>query len=163
MPLYLPQTPIYFPATQVDDASVNALDDYEEGTWTPSLTFVTAGDLSVVTSTSEGEYVKVGNHVFLTGRVVTSTFTYTTATGGLRLTGLPFTPVTPSAAAMGGIAIAQGFTGTFAAIGWRPVNSSTQADFMATSTTGAAVTTMSVTQWPTASSVNIRIVGQYHT
>jgi hypothetical protein len=67
------------------------LADYEEGTWTPTLSFDTPGDLSVVYSIRTGLYTKVGRQVFCQLWVLTSTFTYTTATGNFILSGLPFT------------------------------------------------------------------------
>lgn len=79
-----------FPATQVPSADANTLDDYEEGTWTPSLTFVTPGNLAVTYSSQAGTYVKVGNVVSFGFLVLTSTFTHTTASGLLQVTGLPF-------------------------------------------------------------------------
>jgi len=70
------------------------LDDYEEGTWTPVLTFATAGNLSVTYGTQSGTYVKVGRLVTATCVVATSAFTHTTASGDLRITGIPFTAAT---------------------------------------------------------------------
>lgn len=63
----------------------------QEGLWTPTLTFVTPGDLSVVYANRLGTYKKVGRIVVLTCRIQTSTFTHTTASGSVRITGLPFT------------------------------------------------------------------------
>lgn len=82
---------IVFPATQNASADANTLDDYEEGSWTPVLTFATPGDLSVAYSTQVGSYTKIGNTVFGLVNIVTSTFTHTTAAGALTVTGLPFT------------------------------------------------------------------------
>lgn len=59
-------------------------------TWTPTLTFTTAGDLSVSYTTRVGSYVKVGRKVTVWFSLVTSTFTHTTASGSLRITGLPY-------------------------------------------------------------------------
>lgn len=81
---------IAFPATQVPSANANTLDDYEEGTWTPVLTFDTPGNLSITYSIQLGGYTKIGNRVFISYDVVTSTFTHTTANGSSRITGLPF-------------------------------------------------------------------------
>jgi hypothetical protein len=78
-----------FPATQVPSADPNTLDDYEEGTWTMGITFPTPGDLSVVYSSQSGRYTKIGRAFTYDGTVTTTTFTYTTATGALRVTGLP--------------------------------------------------------------------------
>jgi hypothetical protein len=83
---------ITFPATQVASTDVNTLDDYEEGTWTPTVNFVTNGDLAVVYSNQAARYTKVGNAVHFSVRVTTTTFTHTTASGAFRITGLPFTP-----------------------------------------------------------------------
>ena len=66
------------------------LDDYEEGTWTPVLTFATAGDVSVTYGQQTGTYVKIGKLVVLKCRVTTSAFSHSTASGALRITGLPF-------------------------------------------------------------------------
>jgi len=66
-----------------DTASANALDDYEEGTWTPTLSGATL-------STANGTYTKIGNQVTVHYHLVT--------TGGLpssgtqvQVGGLPFT------------------------------------------------------------------------
>lgn len=82
---------VQFPATQIASADPNAQDDYEEGTWTPVLTFATPGDLSVAYIFQEGTYTKKGREVTVHFVIITSTFTHTTASGGLRITGLPFT------------------------------------------------------------------------
>ena len=59
-------------------------------TWVPALTFATPGDLSVGYTTQKGTYTKIGNRVILDFQIVTSSFTYTTASGFLQVTGLPF-------------------------------------------------------------------------
>ena len=81
---------IAFPSTQVPSANANTLDDYEEGTWTPTLTFATPGDLNVVYSVRSGSYTKIGRAVAITFLVRTSTFTHTTASGNALITGVPF-------------------------------------------------------------------------
>lgn len=82
-----------FPATQVPSADPNTLDDYEEGTFTPVITFSTPGDLNVVYSMQNGSYVKIGSLVWWRATIGTSTFTHSTASGGLQIAGLPFTSV----------------------------------------------------------------------
>jgi hypothetical protein len=73
---------ITFPATQSASTNANTLDDYEEGTWTPSL-----GGTATYT-TQSGTYTKVG-------RVVTVLFELTVNTLGTgsttTISGLPFT------------------------------------------------------------------------
>lgn len=67
------------------------LNTYQEGTWTPSVSFETPGDLSVsYTSARLGAYTRVGRKVTVTCTFVTSSFTHTTASGHLLITGLPF-------------------------------------------------------------------------
>lgn len=82
---------ISFPATQVPSAGANNLDDYEEGTWTPTLTFVTPGDLNVVYGLRNGTYTKIGRLVIASFEITTTTFTFTTASGALTISGMPFT------------------------------------------------------------------------
>lgn len=84
---------LQFPATQNPSTNVNTLDDYEEGTWTPTLTFLTPGDVNVVYTTRLGHYIKIGKMVTVWAIIQTSTFTHTTASGEMQLTGLPFTSV----------------------------------------------------------------------
>jgi hypothetical protein len=60
------------------------------GSWTPVLTFATPGDLSVAYSTQYGSYVKIGRLVVLKFILVTSAFTWSTASGNLTITGVPF-------------------------------------------------------------------------
>ena len=76
---------ITFPATQSASADANTLDDYEEGTWTPSWG-VTGG--SWTASSSAATYTKIG-------RQVTCNMSWTTsAISGSKvntLNGLPFT------------------------------------------------------------------------
>lgn len=55
-------TGIAFPATQSASSDVNTLDDYEEGTWTPT---VTAGSGSITSLNTQGQYRKVGSLVSL--------------------------------------------------------------------------------------------------
>jgi hypothetical protein len=81
---------ITFPATQVSATDVNTLDDYEEGTWTPTFSFSTNGDLSVTYTTQVGSYTKIGNTVRLAFNIVTSAFTHTTASGNAQIGTLPF-------------------------------------------------------------------------
>jgi hypothetical protein len=81
---------IAFPATQSASADANTLDDYEEGTWTPTITFG-GGSTGMVYASQKGNYTKVGNRVFISAYVATST--KGSSTGGLTINGLPFTSV----------------------------------------------------------------------
>lgn len=84
---------IAFPAVQVPSANANTLDDYEEGNFTPTITFTTPGDLTIVYSNQSGSYTKIGRVVQWSAVIMTSTFTHTTASGGLQVAGLPFTSI----------------------------------------------------------------------
>jgi hypothetical protein len=87
---------ITFPATQVPSADANTLDDYEEGTWTPSLFYLSSGGSTGVTYTANrtGLYTKVGNAVIAQGIVELSN--KGVGTGIAVILGLPFAaaPVT---------------------------------------------------------------------
>jgi hypothetical protein len=76
---------ITFPATQSASSDANTLDDYEEGTFTPTVTPQT-GSLTAYTST--GSYVKIGKSVTVSARVTLTTVG--TAGGQLTVTNLPF-------------------------------------------------------------------------
>lgn len=80
---------LVFPASQNASAGANTLDDYEEGTFTPTLTFATPGDLSVTYGARIGLYTKIGDMMMVTIRVATTAWTHSTASGALRITGLP--------------------------------------------------------------------------
>ena len=71
-----------------DTAAANALDDYEEGTWTPAFSFATPGDLAVTYSNQTGNYRIVGKLCIATF-TLEFTPTYTTSSGTARVTGLP--------------------------------------------------------------------------
>lgn len=81
---------IAFPAVQVPSAGANVLDDYEEGTWTPVLTWQTAGNQVIAYTGRSGKYTKIGNLCYLETYVETSTFTHTTSVGPLLIQGAPF-------------------------------------------------------------------------
>ena len=73
---------IRFPATKIDSSDPNTLDDYEEGTWTPSL-----GGTTTYTA-REGSYVKIGRIVYLRGTIIVNLI----GTGSTTLiSGIPFT------------------------------------------------------------------------
>lgn len=69
-----------------DTAAANALDDYEEGTWTPVFTASTSGTVNMLNSA--GTYTKIGNLVTCQGYGNVSSVSL--PTGEIRVTGLPF-------------------------------------------------------------------------
>lgn len=64
---------------------------YEEGTFTPAISCDTPGDLAISYGQRAGFYTRIGRLVTVNLFVSTSTFTHSTASGNVRLTGLPFT------------------------------------------------------------------------
>jgi hypothetical protein len=77
---------IKFPATQVPSADVNVLDDYEEGTWTPTLFGgTTAGTTTYIVQV--GKYVKIGNIVTCT---IALSISAKDGTGDVRIGNVPF-------------------------------------------------------------------------
>jgi len=69
------------------------LNDYETGTWTPTLTTSGTGFTSVsyFPGAVTGRYTKVGNLVTVQGSMRTDSLTVGSASGNLRIGGLPFT------------------------------------------------------------------------
>jgi hypothetical protein len=81
-------TGITFPATQSASSNANTLDDYEEGTWTATLTDGTN------TVTSDGAtYRKIGSLVFVSFQFYNKNISAWNA-ANLSVTGLPFTVAT---------------------------------------------------------------------
>ena len=74
---------ITFPASQSASSDANTLDDYEEGTWTPSV----GGNATYGTNGQIGIYTKIGNTCTVHFRINITTL----GTGsGTTLSGLPF-------------------------------------------------------------------------
>ena len=65
-----------------DTAAANALDDYEEGTWTPVLSDGT--NTNVTYTRQVGTYTKIGNKVHVQGRIAISSLG--SLSGPLRIT-----------------------------------------------------------------------------
>ena len=82
---------ISFPATQSASSDANTLDDYEEGTFTPTATSSTG---NLTSYTSAGTYVKIGKIVSVNGWIQLATVG--TAGGALNFGGLPFTALSAS-------------------------------------------------------------------
>ena len=112
-----------------DTAAANELDDYEEGTWTPSL----GGNTTY--SVQQGFYTKIGNVVTVWMDISVTTL----GTGSTTiLTGLPFS--------MGSVASYPGSTGYFASLAISVVHispivtASTTVKFMTLTAASAIVT-----------------------
>jgi len=134
------------------------LNDYETGTWTPVLTFATPGDLAVTYNANQqtGTYTIIGDRIVIAFAVGTSSFTYTTASGNLQLTGLPYTAKLVSGIQNIGSTVFGGIT----KVGYTQVvprvNSNTSlVDFIA-SGSGVVQSNVASADVPTTSSVVLR-------
>ena len=86
--------------TQTDTAATGStktsatLDHYEEGTFTPAIDVSgTSGTLSISYGTQVGRFTRIGRLCFCTIDIRLSSFSRGTGTGGIMVTGLPFTAV----------------------------------------------------------------------
>ncbi len=78
---------ITFPATQSASSDANTLDDYEEGTFTPTFGGSTTNPTQTSGSTT-GLYIKVGKLVWVS--IQMAGVSYTGGSGNLLINGLPF-------------------------------------------------------------------------
>ena len=72
-----------------DTAAANALDDFEEGTWTAVLEGA-SGNPSGTYSNQAGRYTKIGRTVFVAFQIVLNSG-FSAGSGSIRISGLPFT------------------------------------------------------------------------
>jgi hypothetical protein len=79
---------IAFPATQTPSVRANTLDDYEEGTFTPTLKFG-GGNTGITYALQAGTYTKIGNRCMADWRVSLSA--KGSSTGSATVEGMPFT------------------------------------------------------------------------
>jgi hypothetical protein len=100
---------ISFPAAFSSSSDVNTLDDYEEGTFTPTIVGTSTAGTGTYT-TQFGKYTKVGNVVTL---VIWLTWVAHTGTGNMRVAGIPF--VTPNDGTQEWISLADAATLTITA------------------------------------------------
>jgi hypothetical protein len=77
---------IAFPAIAVAVADVNTLDDYQEGTWTPAVTFGGAS-VGVTYAQQVGTYTIIGDRCFGTGYITLSS--KGSSVGAAKISGLP--------------------------------------------------------------------------
>jgi|2_EtaG_2_1085320.scaffolds.fasta_scaffold51547_2 hypothetical protein len=116
-----------------DTVEANALDDYEEGTWTG---VISDGTNDATMSKTTGTYTKIGNMVTVTGFFKSSSLG--SVTGSIRLNGLPFSTANNDRNAFGmaigstyGLAITAGET-----VGMRILANRNYADISISNSTG---------------------------
>jgi hypothetical protein len=131
-----------FPATQNASANANTLDDYEEGTWTPTLSF-NGNSVGITYGQRHGLYTKVGNRVTVTCYVAISS--KGSSTGLAQVSGLPFSIASgvqnfaPAAIWSNQLSINQGVVTAYG-----EVNTS-RLDFNATSVVSSAAPAVAIT------------------
>jgi hypothetical protein len=78
---------ITFPTTQSASSDANTLDDYEEGTWTCTIT-MGSGSATLSSGANTGAYTKIGRQVTITG--LFNINAVSSPSGSFTLNGLPF-------------------------------------------------------------------------
>jgi hypothetical protein len=109
----MPAGRLGFPATQNPSSDPNTLDDYEEGSWTPSVTFGGASVGVTYGGSNGGRYTKIGRLCIATFLLQLSS--KGSSTGAAQIAGLPFASLSSSvlaAMSVGWAASVSGLSGT---------------------------------------------------
>ena len=123
------------------------LDDYEEGTWTPTLSAEVPGDLSVTYGVRLGTYTKVGRLVTASCRITTSAFTHTTAADDAQIQGLPFAARTlTNMRTVGSLLLFGANKAGFTQVNSQVETGSSSASFIATGVAGASISSVKITE-----------------
>ena len=127
---------ITFPATQSASSDANTLDDYEEGTFTPSPAFggISTGMTFDTNPTLGGTYVKIGRVVYID--ISIPFLSNGTGTGNFTIAGLPFTPTNSTTNYTSLSITIGGATGTVGGINARITKNSTTISELTYSNTG---------------------------
>jgi|694.fasta_scaffold15924_10 hypothetical protein len=139
-----------------DTAAANALDDYEEGTWTPFYRPETGAFTSVnYDAVRYGKYTKIGNLVICSFALRTDAITVGTASGDVYIGGLPFTTPTTAGpdAGSGSVGYSATFAGDVPSSFYVRENDTALALYYRTTANGSA-TTLDVTDLGTGANVN---------
>lgn len=115
---------------------------YAEGDWTPTVSAATPGTLSVTYTIRIGKYTRIGRVVHAQFYIVINAFTLGTASGEVRITGLPFTAnSTANFYQVGSVAVSGGpdIQATTVTLVWRTVAGTTYLQLLETldNTSGA--------------------------
>lgn len=129
------------------------------GTFTPSITFTTPGDLAGAFSTQIGTYTRIGTLISASIQLTSSAFTHTTASGELRITGLPFT--VDSVAGTSGDGDWGGITKAgYTDLVMRPIAGGTTAR-IAASGSGVAASAVTAADMPTGGTIRLNFTVTY--
>ena len=139
------------------------LDDYEEGTWSPVYAPQTGSFATMTMEVYDAVYTKIGNTVFISAFMRTDNVDMGTASGTLRITGLPFAP--SSVVSTGGVEVsfAGAFGGDYPLSGWFE-SSYIQLSYR-TSVNGTSLSSIvtDLTAGAVANKNTLRISGMYKT
>ena len=116
----IPFGQLAFPATQNASSNANTFDDYEEGTFTPTLVAGTSGTITLDGDFNTLQYTKFGNVVTITGYIIVTSVS--APTGTLEMQGLPFT-ITSTAERSGFTSCAPFIAAVLAGEQWRMTGS----------------------------------------
>jgi hypothetical protein len=105
-------TGITFPATQSASTDANTLDDYEEGTWTPTYVPTGTNFTSITYTIQNGRYTKIGRLVTVIIFLRTASITKGSASGNIKIESLPF-PVGDGAASTGVVSGSSNWLGDY--------------------------------------------------
>ena len=94
-----------------DTAAANALDDYEEGTWTPALTATTTAPSGMTYGFRSGDYTKIGDMVICRFGIKMNNIGSSGA-GSVTIAGLPFTSISYGAYQEPNFSVASGNNST---------------------------------------------------
>jgi len=103
----LPIGQLAFPATQNPSAGANVLDDYEEGSWTPTI-LIGGAATGITYGAQLGRYTKIGRMVIATGNLQLSS--KGSLTGSVQIAGLPFNSLNDGIYAAAAVGSATGFS-----------------------------------------------------
>lgn len=141
-----------------------ALTNYEVGTFTPTITCSTPGNLAVTYGTRQGVYQRIGNMVYFSVIVVGSNVTYTSASGTIAIGGFPFAGGTASSnmyssTVIGGASFTP-LTNTTGYCG--AINATTTAiSIAAARSSSGTITGLPITNFTTANGIVIQAMGVY--
>lgn len=150
-------------ATSISFGSA-ALDNYEVGTFTPTITCTTPGNLAVTYGTRQGVYQRIGNQVYYNLIVVGTNVTFTTASGTIAAGGLPFAGTATSAIMYASTVLGGGSftplantTGYCAAVS----NGSTSSFVAAAKATSGTLMGLPITNFTTGNGIVMQQFGMY--
>ena len=146
---------IKFPATQNASADANTLDDYEEGTFAPTL-FFGATEISVYNA-QVGRYTKIGNTVYFTAFIQVQQ--KGAGTGSVTVRSLPFTSQNTNSLKYSFSVTGQSLTSLTGALFGVMDENTTQIGLFQTDTTGGVALTDAA--FTTFSNDNIIVTGTY--